>query len=174
LRTLSQALTLQYDNVLFILDPTELAKSLAGKKVIVCDFPDGRLEIMEGSASLPCRLFDKLRSVHRTPIVENKRLDEALAFTAARQLGRERQRSQHGLRRTGQSGQMFAIPDGCQSNGCQKRGRKPGRRTDYMNDPIVNAKREQTLTRMSAASTQQSGQMTPLPSRPLTLQAAQT
>jgi hypothetical protein len=69
---------------------------------------------------------------------------------------------------------MFAIPDGCQSNGYQKRGRKPGRRTDYMNDPIVNAKRELALTRMSAASTQQSGQMTPLPSRPLTLQAAQT
>jgi hypothetical protein len=53
LRTLSQALTLQYDNVLFFLDPTELAKSLAGKKVIVCDFPDGRLEIMEGSTCLP-------------------------------------------------------------------------------------------------------------------------
>jgi hypothetical protein len=116
-RTLSQALTLQYDKVLFILDPTELAKSLAGKKVIVCDFPDGRLEIMEGSTSLPYRLFDKLRSVHRTPIVENKRLDEALAFTAANQLGRERLRSQHGLRRAGQSDHMFAIPDGSQSNG---------------------------------------------------------
>jgi transposase len=61
-RTLSQAFTLQYDKVLFILDPTEVAKSLAGKKVIVCDFPDGRLEIMEGSASLPYRIFDKLRS----------------------------------------------------------------------------------------------------------------
>jgi predicted ArsR family transcriptional regulator len=67
-RTLSRALTLQYDKVLFILDPSELAKSLAGKKVIVCDFPDGRLEIMEGSTCLPYRLFDKLRSVHRTPI----------------------------------------------------------------------------------------------------------
>jgi hypothetical protein len=69
---------------------------------------------------------------------------------------------------------MFAIPDGSQSNGYEKRGRKPGRRTDYMNDPIVNAKRELALTRMSAASTQQSGQMTPLPLRPLILQAAQT
>jgi hypothetical protein len=116
-RTLSQALTLQYDKVLFILDPTELAKSLAGKKVIVCDFPDGRLEIMESSTSLPYRLFDKLRSVYGTPIVENKRLDEALAFTAANQLGQERLRSQHGLRRAGQSDHMFAIPDGSQSNG---------------------------------------------------------
>jgi hypothetical protein len=154
-RTLSQALTLQYDKVLFILGPTDFAKSLAGKKVIVCDFPDGRLEIIEGSISLPCRLFDKLRWVHRTPIVENKRLDEALAFTAAKQLGRERLRSQHGLRRTGQSGRMFALPDGSQSNGCQKRGRKPGPRTDFVNDPIVNAKREQALARMANGRTHQ-------------------
>lgn len=36
------------------------AKSLAGKKVVVCDYPDGRLEIMEGSTSLPYKTFDKL------------------------------------------------------------------------------------------------------------------
>jgi hypothetical protein len=154
-RTLSQALTLQYDKVLVILDPSELAKSLAGKKVIVCDFPDGRLENIEGSASLPYRIFDKLRSVHRTPIVENKRLDEALAFTAAKQLARERLRSQHGLRRTGPSDHMFAIPDGSKSNGYEKRGRKPGRRTDFMNDPIVNAKRELALARMAHVRTHQ-------------------
>ena len=79
-RTLSQALTLRYDKVLFILDPSAFAKSLAGKKVVVCDYPDGRLEIMEGSKSLPYRTFDKLRSVHRSEIVENKRLDEALSI----------------------------------------------------------------------------------------------
>jgi hypothetical protein len=53
MRTLSQALTLRYDKVLFILDPSVFAKRLAGKKVVVCDYPDGRLEIMEGSTSLP-------------------------------------------------------------------------------------------------------------------------
>ena len=35
-RTLSQALTLRYDKVLFILDPSASAKRLAGKKVVVC------------------------------------------------------------------------------------------------------------------------------------------
>ncbi|MFW8642915.1 ISNCY family transposase [Rhizobium beringeri] len=45
-RTLSQSLTLRYDKVLFILDPTEISRPLAGKKVVVCDYPDGRLEIM--------------------------------------------------------------------------------------------------------------------------------
>ena len=65
-RTLSQALTLRYDKVLFILDPTDQAKRLAGKKIIVCDYPDGRLEITHEGAALPYRTFDKLRSVHRS------------------------------------------------------------------------------------------------------------
>jgi hypothetical protein len=50
-RTLS--LTLRYDKVLFILDPTEPATSLAGKKVIVCDYPVGHLEFIHESFSLP-------------------------------------------------------------------------------------------------------------------------
>ncbi|MBX8785569.1 ISNCY family transposase, partial [Ochrobactrum sp. GRS2] len=39
-RTLSQSLTLRYNKVLFILEPTEIAKRLARQKVIVCDYPD--------------------------------------------------------------------------------------------------------------------------------------
>lgn len=150
-RTLSQALTLRYEKVLFILDPNDFVRGLAGKKVVVCDYPDGRLEVMEGSTSLPYRTFDKLRSVHRSEVVENKRLDEALAMVAEMQAGRELKRRQHGPRRTGQADHMFGIPDGSAGNGYQKRGRKPGRRTDFMNDPEVIARREEALTRMAAA-----------------------
>lgn len=151
-RTLSQVLTLRYDKVLFILDPTDLAKRLAGKKVIVCDYRDGRLEIMHEGATLPYRTFDKLRSVHRTAIIENKRFDAALLMVAEMQEGRELKRSQRAPRRTGQSGHMFGVPDGNVSNGYVKRGRKPGRRTDFVNDPAVNARREQALARMAAAA----------------------
>jgi transposase len=150
-RTLSQALTLRYDKVLFILDPTDLAKRLAGKKVIVCDYPDGRLEIMHDGVALPYRTFDKLRSVHRTAIVENKRLDAALLMVSEMQEGRDLKRSQHAPRRTGQTDHMFGIPDGSVGNGYVKRGRKPGRRTDFMNDPAVIARREQALARLAAA-----------------------
>jgi len=52
-RTLSQSLTLRYDKVLFILEPTELAKRLVRQKFIVCDYPEGRLEIMHGTGTLP-------------------------------------------------------------------------------------------------------------------------
>jgi hypothetical protein len=144
IRALSQSLTLRYDKVLFILDPTDLAKTLAGKKVIVCDYPDGRLEIMHESFTLPYRTFDTLRSVHRSEVVENKRLDDVLSIVAELQAG-----SKSGPRRTGQTDHMFGIRDGSVSNGYQKRGRKPGRRTDYMNDPEVIAKRQTALATTS-------------------------
>ena len=44
-RTLSQALTLQYDKVIFILEPSAQAKAAIGKRVTVVDYPDGRLAI---------------------------------------------------------------------------------------------------------------------------------
>ena len=47
LRPLSQALTLRCDKVLFSLDTIDLSRYLVGKKVIVCNYPDGRLEIDE-------------------------------------------------------------------------------------------------------------------------------
>ena len=37
--------SLQYDQVLFILEPTGIARSLARKRVTVIDYPDGRLAI---------------------------------------------------------------------------------------------------------------------------------
>jgi hypothetical protein len=150
-RKLSNSLTLRYDKVMFILDPTERATALAGKKVVVCDYPDGRLEITDGEASLPYRTFDTLRSVHRSEVVENKRLDDMLSIVAELQAGRQQQRSKSGPRRTGQTDHMFGIPDGSQSNGYQKRGTKPGRRTDFTKDPAVIAQRERALAQLKAA-----------------------
>jgi len=83
-------------------------------------------------------------------VVENKRLDDMLAFVAQMQASRELQRTQHGPSRIGQTNHMFAIPDGSKSNGYQKSGRKPGRRTDSMNDPAVLARRERALARIAA------------------------
>ena len=144
-RKLSHSLTLRYDKVMFILDPTERATALTCKKVVVCDYPDGRLEITDGEASLPYRTFDTLRSVHRSEVVENKRLDDMLSIVAELQAGRQQQRSKSGPRRGGQTDHMFGIPDGSVSNGYQKRGTKPGRKTDFTKDPAVIARRRQAL-----------------------------
>lgn len=77
-RTLSQSLTLQYDKVLFILEPTEIAQSAIGKRVTVLDYPDGRLLIRYEGHELAYRTFDKIRQVKETNIVENKRLGSLL------------------------------------------------------------------------------------------------
>jgi hypothetical protein len=59
--TLSQALTLQYDKVVFILEPSEKAKAAIGKRVTVFDFPDGRFSIRYRGIELDYRTFDKIR-----------------------------------------------------------------------------------------------------------------
>jgi hypothetical protein len=52
-RSVSMNLTLQYDQVLFILEPTGIARSLARKRVTVIDCPDGRLAIRHNGVDLP-------------------------------------------------------------------------------------------------------------------------
>jgi hypothetical protein len=59
--TLSQALTLQYDKVVFILEPSEKAKAAIGKRVTVFDYPDGRFSIRYRGIELDYRTFDKIR-----------------------------------------------------------------------------------------------------------------
>lgn len=108
-RTLTKALTLRYDKVLFVLEPSDVAINLAGQRVIVCDYPDGRLEIHGGGVSLPYRTFDKLRTVKRAKVVENKRLDEVLSYISEQQSKRPLKRSGKAPRRTGQTGHMFSV-----------------------------------------------------------------
>jgi len=106
-RTLSQALTLQYDKVMFILEPSEQAKAAIGKRVTVVDYPDGRLAIRYRGVELAYRTFDKIRQVSQAAIVENKQLGAALAFIRDQQLRRRpehrsdrapRRRDQHNPR----------------------------------------------------------------------------
>lgn len=44
-RSVSVNLTLQYDQVVFMLEPNGIARSLARQRVTVIDYPDGRLAI---------------------------------------------------------------------------------------------------------------------------------
>src|SRR5215471_14609454 len=52
-RRSSQALTLQYDKIIFILEPSEPAKAAIGKYVTVFDYPDGRLAIRHTGSTSP-------------------------------------------------------------------------------------------------------------------------
>jgi hypothetical protein len=44
-RTVTRNLTLRYDRMMLLLDPTPLARGLAGKKVEVVNYPDGRFAV---------------------------------------------------------------------------------------------------------------------------------
>jgi len=125
-RTVTKALTLHYNKVLFILDPTETAKPLAGKRVDVCEYPDGCLEIRHGELALRYRVFDKIRQVNQPAIVENKHLDAAL--TMAKMIQEQlplRKRNNNEPCRRSQSEHMFPSPVQSEIPVRSKRGRPP-------------------------------------------------
>ena len=92
-RALSQSLTLQYDKVIYLLEPTDMAKRLVGKKVMIYDYPDGTISIQYCGESLEYSIFDKLRAVQQGEVVNNKRLGAVLA--AAKQSQDERASEPH-------------------------------------------------------------------------------
>jgi hypothetical protein len=108
-RSVSVNLTLQYDQVIFILDPNEITRSLARKRVMVIDYPDGRLAIRHNGVDLPYRAFDKRQRVNQAAIVENKRLGPVLAYIAEKQKELDMSRSAKAPRRRGQTNHMFKV-----------------------------------------------------------------
>ena len=60
-RTVTRNLTLRYDRMMLLLDPTPFARELAGKKVEVVNYPDGRFAVRHEGVALPFRVFDKIR-----------------------------------------------------------------------------------------------------------------
>jgi len=108
-RTVSNSLTLQYDKVLFLLEPTAISRGLRRKRVTVVDYPDGRLAIQHNGVELPYSTFDKLRQVTQASVVENKHLGAVLAHIRERQLEADEQRSTKAPRRQGQVNHMFKV-----------------------------------------------------------------
>ena len=88
-RTVSGSLTLQYEKVLFLLQPNDSTRSLARKRVVVHDFPDGRFEIRHGGQALPYLAFGKGRQVPQGSVVANKNLGAAVTALKAKQARRD-------------------------------------------------------------------------------------
>jgi hypothetical protein len=116
-RRLSQALTLQYDKVIFILEPSEPAKpapgreqgAAIGKYVTVFDYPDGRLAIRHNGVDLAYRTFDKVRQVDQGAIADNKHLGAVLAMIRDEQLRRGPQRRSGPRRRDQRDARLFKV-----------------------------------------------------------------
>jgi len=84
-RTVTNNLTLHYDRMMLLLNPTPFARGLARKKVDVVNYPDGRFTVQFEGTPLPFRVFDKIQTVTPGAIVENKRLGAALAMVREHQ-----------------------------------------------------------------------------------------
>jgi hypothetical protein len=107
-RSVTAALTLHYNKAMFILEPTPVSRPLAGKRVEVCEFPDGTLEIRHEGTALPYRMFDKIRQVNQAAIVENKHLDTALMMAKMMQdMLPARKRNNNEPRRRDQAVHLF-------------------------------------------------------------------
>ena len=125
-RKVTAALTLHYNKAVFILEPTEVSRPLAGKRVDVCEYPDGRLEIRQDEHVLPYEMFDKIRQVNQAAVVDNKHLDAAL--TMAKLIQEQlpaRKRNNNEPSRRSQPHTLFPAP--ASENGAvkRKRGRPP-------------------------------------------------
>src|ERR1700750_2345454 len=84
-RTVTRNLTLHYDRMMLLLDPTPLARGLVRKKVEVVNYPDGRFAVQFNGATLGFKVFDKIQTVQPGAIVDNKRLSAVLEQIKAQQ-----------------------------------------------------------------------------------------
>lgn len=85
LRTLSKALTFQYDKIMYIVEPTEENTRIAGEKITVFDYPDGSIAFRYLHRPLGYQVFDKLACVDQGAIVDNKRLGAVLRLAQQKQ-----------------------------------------------------------------------------------------
>ena len=84
-RKLSKSLTIQYDKVVYLIEPSDENSRLAHENVKVLDYPNGEIAIVYGHRKLSFKTFDKLEDVHQTQIVDNKRLGQVLKFAQQKQ-----------------------------------------------------------------------------------------
>ena len=117
-RTVTRNLTLHYDRMMLLLDPTSLACGLVRKKVEVVNYPDGRFAVQFNGTALGFKVFDKIQTVQPGAIVDNKRLAAVLEQVKARQAAYSaRQQRGHVARRR--------PPNNLEAPGLPSKGRAP-------------------------------------------------
>ncbi|WP_373415060.1 ISNCY family transposase [Ensifer aridi] len=134
-RYVGAQLTFSYERQRIMLEENEVTRGLVGRYVETYAFADGRFDVRWKGHSLPYRVFDKDQRVTHAAITENKRLSDVLAYIKERQ----------------EQLPPPKVKTNSEKNGYTPRGRKPGKRTDFMNDPAVIARRRQALSHLDAA-----------------------
>jgi hypothetical protein len=84
-RLVSKSLTLSYKRVLYVLDPTDVARAARGKRVGIEEREDGSRSFWHGEHELLATAFSKEHSVQQGEVVENKRLSATMELIKGRQ-----------------------------------------------------------------------------------------
>ena len=134
-RYVGEQLAFSYERKRIMLEENEVSRGLVGKYVDTYAFADGRVDIRWKGISLPYRMFDKDQRVTHAAVTENKRLGDVLSFIKAQQEQLPEPK----------------VRTNSEKNGYTPRGRKPGKRTDFRNEPAAIARRQRALSQQSAA-----------------------
>jgi hypothetical protein len=134
-RYVGAQLTFSYERKRIMLEENAMERGLVGRYVETYAYADGRLDVRWKGHSLPYRVFDKDQRVTHAAITVNKRLSDVLAYSKERQE------------------QLSApkVKTNSEKNGYTPRGCKPGKRTYFMHDPAIIARRRQALPHLDAA-----------------------
>jgi hypothetical protein len=132
-RYVGAQLTFSFERQRIMLEENEVTRGLVGRYVETYAYADGRLAVRW--KGLPYRVFDKDQRVTHAAITENKRLSDVLAYIKERQ----------------EQLPPPKVKTNSEKIGYTPRGGKPGRKTDFTNDPVVIARRQQALSRLDAA-----------------------
>jgi hypothetical protein len=117
-RTVTRNLTLHYDRMMLLLDPTPLARGLVRKRVEVVNYPDGRFAVQFNGTALDFKIFDKIQTVQPGAIVDNKRLSAVLEQVKAQQAAYPAHRQRGHIARQ-------RPPNNLEAPGLPSKGRAP-------------------------------------------------
>ncbi|CAN7694669.1 ISNCY family transposase [Pararhizobium sp. LjRoot238] len=134
-RYITAQLTISFERQRIMLEETDVTRGLVGRYVETYAYADGRLDVRWKGHSLPYRVFYKDQRVTHAAITENKRLSDVLAYIKERQ----------------DQLPTPKVKTNSEKNGYKPRGRKPGRKTDFMNDAAAIARRQQAHSKLDAA-----------------------
>lgn len=92
-RKVTNALTVQYDRVMYLLQDTVANRNLIHQYVEVVEYPDGRIEIQADGIVLPYTEYDRIARIDQGAEIDNKRLSHALAVARSIQEIRDDRRA---------------------------------------------------------------------------------
>lgn len=92
-RRVSNALTVQYDRVMYLLEDTPAHRGLTHEYIEVVEYPDGVIGLQANGVALPYRQYDRITQIDQGAEVENKRLASVLEVARCVQAIRDERRA---------------------------------------------------------------------------------